>query len=192
MSDFNSIDRQFVRHDGSKVARRGELGHNFFGQPEGYYTYTPPGGRGLAIECAADLTFARVHPGHKHAHRGARLDAMSNEVLVLTGVQFICPRCKGGCYINCDEDASGHAVSTGTVHWDDLKVAENDGLIRPTFTINEPFACDYGWGEVNGIVAPRDGTLSRCGFRGVFEKGRLIDHQVRLYGAGGHAVATAA
>lgn len=171
--DFSTIEKQSIAHR-PQIAKAGTFGVNHFGQPEGYCVYNSPIG---LVECTVDLTLARVRPDDPRAKHGVKLDALRDDLVICTGVQFMCPKCGGGCYINGDADAvkdGARGVYTIIIHWDDLRKAENDQQIRPTFTVLEPVGCDYSWSEVNGIVAPRNGVLNRCGFRSMFEKGRQI------------------
>lgn len=161
---YNNIDSQVTKHRvKGNIALRRELGLGPFGQPEGFFVY----GRGVnEIECACDLEIRR-----ERVRDGLGVE---REVLVCLGLQFICPRCSGGLYIRGSERAI-------TVHWDQLTRSSVDGLYRPLVSVEGSFACDYSWNEINGIAAPA-GTRARnaCGFRGVLDRGRLHDHELRL------------
>lgn len=167
LCEATRLDDQLVAHRPSRPTALQQLGFNSWGSPEGFYVYRTGAG-GTDMEFAADLTLTKVRrAGVEH--------------VLCTGVQFICPDCHGGLYINGDPAAGGRQI---TVHWNDIRRSDADGFSRPTFSVEGPFMCDYLWSEATGIVAPVGSRVrAPCGFRGVFERGRLYRHGIRIHAA---------
>jgi hypothetical protein len=167
---------QIVTHDvdaETGLATRRVLGMSPFNEPEGYFLYAR-GSRvdGIKhldeVEYACDLSLEKVEK-----------DGVMVGIRVL-GLQFMCPRCSMGLFVPSTHNPGAQINGNGrniTVHWDQMRRAESDGKYRPAVSVEDPIACDYSWHEINGIPQPPSShVISRCGWRGVLEEGRLYDH----------------
>lgn len=155
-------DKQFMPHNLTAKAElsRGKLALNAFGRPEGFFVFgRAPMDYVIAVDL--DVTTAK--------------DVSGNACEVVVGLNMLCPRCGSSCYVHGPKHTDGREI---IIHWDRMKTSEIDLKLRPPITIVGPVACDYSWGEVNGIVSPRN--VSRCAWRGVIENGRAHDSAVRL------------
>lgn len=93
----------------------------------------------------------------------------------LLGINFLCPRCMSPLYVPTPNHPKPRTTTREIiVHWDKPIRSNNDGKLRPTFTIvGEPLKCDYLNSEITGISGP---GIVRCGWVGIIENGKAYEH----------------
>lgn len=180
LDPYWSMEKQFKRHDPFKerdaewdrrlvdgasrtqmeIAK--QIGLNEFGRPEGIFFYGND--RNAQTEHACDLDVQELKDGTGHVQ------------IVCAGVQILCPRCGSPLYVK-SKGLGGH--NEIHIHWDKLVRSTVDGKIRPSFTIEGTFGCDYSDHEITGVTPGRDSRVQmRCGWRGGITEGTCRDHQI--------------
>jgi len=176
-----TMDKQFRRHDLSRgrdelrdqrlvdakrlspIEIAQQIGVNDFGRPEGIFVYGKDRTTEREFACDLDLSEVRDNMGVVH--------------VVCVGVQLLCPRCGAPLYVKSPGLGGDHEIE---LHFNRLVRSTNDGKLRPTFTIDGHFGCDYSDHEMSGVQQGRDARIQmKCGWRGGVYKGRCFDHDVK-------------
>lgn len=154
------LSKQFVAHrPGTPSPDR--VGRNDFGRLEALAVYGKD--RTTQIELAMDLDLAEVASEGGTAPR-------------CVGLQLLCPRCGSPIYVKDKDMGGGHRIE---VHWDKPATSRNDGLMRPTVTVDLPFGCDYRDFELSGVEKSHAShVVMGCNWRGGMTEGRLLDHSL--------------
>ena len=173
-----TMDKQFKAHDPnegrnqlrdarlvdagrlSPIEVAQQIGLNDFGRPEGVFVYGKDRTTEREFACDLDLSEQRDNMGQVH--------------IICVGVQLLCPRCGSPLYVKSKGLGGEHDIE---LHFDKLSRSTNDGKLRPTFTVDGHFGCDYSDHEISGVTPGADPRIQmRCGWRGGIIKGRCFDH----------------
>ena len=175
--DFTKFENQFQRHESgkSKQKRKGEMAVNEFGRPEAMFVYGKAQDA-APTEFTVDIDMAEVRTdeisnGREGMYQPAHFD------VEIVGAQFLCPRCHSALYVKGKNMPDGKEI---VVHWDEMVQSQNDGLMRPTVSVDGVLRCDYYNYEIvgsgGGGDGMSDGVSMRCGWQGGVSRGRMFDH----------------
>ena len=168
MVDFTDPDNQFQGHN-SEQKRYGRMALNDFGRPEGIFVHS-------GKEFTIDLDFSEVRCDEVQEGRAGMYQPAHYNVEIL-GAQFLCPSCLSPCYVKGEGLPGGRVIE---VHWDELIESQNDGLLRPSVSIDGILSCDYYDHEIvggsGGGSRATDGISMKCGWKGGVTHGKMLDH----------------
>lgn len=177
-TDFTKFENQFQKHDVKKSnqARKGQMAVNDFGRPEGMFVYGKAQDA-APTEYTVDIDMSEVRVDKIDNGRAGMYQPANYDVDIV-GVQFLCPRCLSALYVKGKNMPDGKEI---TVHWDNMVQSQNDGLLRPTVSIEGVLKCDYYDYEIVGSGAGGNGQSKglsmRCGWQGGLLKGKMFDHK---------------
>ena len=90
-------------------------------------------------EFTVDIDMSEVRKDVPQSGRGGMYQPAHYDVEIV-GAQFLCPKCMSALYVKGKNMPDGREI---TVHWDDMVESSNDGLFRPTISIEGVLKCDY-------------------------------------------------
>lgn len=180
-TDFTKIENQFKEHSlsNSNQKRRGQMAVNEFGRPEAFFIYGQSE-NSAPTEFTVDIDMSEVRKDVPQSGRGGMYQPAHYDVEIV-GAQFLCPKCMSALYVKGKNMPDGREI---TVHWDDMVESSNDGLFRPTISIDGVLKCDYYDFEIIGATnqggSMSKGMSMRCGWQGGVIRGRMFDHKKGL------------
>lgn len=176
-TDFTKFENQFQKHSvkSSQQSRKGQMAVNDFGRPEAMFVY------GSAQEAApteftvdidmSEVRTDKVDNGRLGMYQPAHYD------VEIVGAQFLCPKCLSALYVKGKSLPNGKEI---VVHWDEMVQSTNDGLFRPTISVDGVLKCDYYDYEIVGAGTGGGGMSKgmsmRCGWQGGVIRGKMFDH----------------
>jgi len=181
MTDFSKFENQFTTHEVgvNKQNRWGNMAVNDFGRPEAMFVYGNAT-EATATEFTVDVDMSEVRKDVPESGRGGMYKPASYDVEIV-GAQFLCPKCMSALYVKGKGMPNGKEI---VVHWEDMVQSQNDGLLRPTISIDGVLKCDYYDFEIIGS-STEGGGMSKgmsmaCGWQGGLVKGKMFDHEKGL------------
>jgi hypothetical protein len=180
-TDFTKFENQFQKHDVRKGQqyRKGRMAVNEFGRPEAMFVYGQAQDA-APTEFTVDIDMAEVRTDSVDNGRAGMYQPAHYGVDIV-GAQFLCPRCHSALYVKGKGMPNGKEI---VVHWDNVVQSQNDGLFRPTISVDGVLKCDYfdyeivGSGSGGGGMSK--GLSMRCGWQGGVINGRMFDHKEGL------------
>lgn len=177
MTDFTKFENQFQKHTVGKSQQnqKGRMAVNDFGRPEAMFVYGKAQDA-APTEFTVDIDMAEVRTDQISNGREGMYQPANYDVDIV-GAQFLCPRCYSALYVKGKNMPDGKEI---TVHWDQMVQSENDGLMRPTISVDGVLKCDYYDYEIVGSGAgggQSQGMSMRCGWQGGVIRGRMFDHK---------------
>ena len=175
--DFTKFENQFQKHDvrRSHQSRKGQMAVNDFGRPEAIFVYGQAQDA-APTEFTVDIDMAEVRTDQISNGREGMYQPACYSVDIV-GAQLLCPKCMSALYIKGKNMPGGKEI---TVHWDEMVESQNDGLMRPTISIDGVLKCDYYDHEIVGSGhggSQSQGMSMRCGWQGGVHRGRMFDHK---------------
>lgn len=175
--DFTKFENQFQKHEvgKNKQHQKGQMAVNEFGRPEATFVY------GKAQEAApteftVDIDMAEVRTDQISNGREGMYQPANYDVDIV-GAQFLCPKCYSALYVKGKNMPNGKEI---TVHWEDMVQSPNDGLFRPTISVDGVMKCDYYDYEIVGSGmgggGQSKGMSMHCGWQGGVIRGKMFDH----------------
>lgn len=181
MTDFSKMENQYAKHvvGKSKQHSHGQMAVNDFGRPEAMFVYGQAQDA-APTEFTVDIDMSEVRTNQPTQGRGGMFEPANYNVDIV-GAQFLCPKCYSALYVKGKNMPDGKEI---TVHWDDMVQSQNDGLYRPTISVDGVLKCDYYDFEIigsgKGGSGMSKGMSMRCGWQGGVIKGRMFDHEKGL------------
>lgn len=179
--DFSKFENQFKEHNvsTSRQNKKGQMAVNEFGRPEAFFIYGQSKDS-APTEFTVDVDMSEVRKDTPSSGRGGMYQPAHYDVDIV-GAQFLCPKCQSALYVKGKNMPDGREI---VVHWDDMVESSNDGLVRPTISIDGVLVCDYYDFEILGTSNLGNnmskGMSMRCGWKGGLIKGRMFDHKKGL------------
>lgn len=177
MADFSKFENQFKKHEVGKNPQhmKGQMAVNEFGRPEAMFVYGKAQDA-APTEFTVDIDMSEVRVDQISNGREGMYQPANYDVEIV-GAQFLCPRCYSALYVKGKNMPDGKEIK---VHWDDMVQSQNDGLFRPTISVDGVLKCDYYQYEIVGSgfggKGQSNGMSMRCGWQGGVIKGRMFDH----------------
>jgi hypothetical protein len=174
--DFTKFENQYEKHEvgKNKQHQKGRMAVNEFGRPEATFVYGKAQDA-APTEFTVDIDMSEVRTDKISNGREGMYQPASYDVDIV-GAQFLCPKCYSALYVKGKNMPNGKEI---TVHWDDLVQSPNDGLFRPTISVDGVLRCDYYDYEIVGSGAgggQSKGMSMKCGWQGGVIKGKMFDH----------------
>ena len=177
-TDFTKFENQFKKHDlrNNTQKRKGQMAVNEFGRPEAMFVYGKAQDA-APTEFTVDIDMSEVRTGEVDNGRGGMFQPAHYDVDIV-GAQFLCPKCLSALYVKCKNMPEGKEI---VVHWDSMVQSQNDGLYRPTISVDGVLRCDYYNYEIIGSGTGGDGMSKgmsmNCGWQGGVIQGKMFDHE---------------